>query len=146
MDCSHDKCLFEFTAGQITAMVDAYLTYRSPGLRSARMLRSIQEGLHETGSLEADATQVFEMNNVPMGSVVTCHVEITKGDDEGNLDLFMNSHGRFSDFECMSENGNSHESCSLEVTSDKLYVFVHAVSRASDFTVVCDVHRDGLIG
>lgn len=146
MDYSDDKCLFEFTEGQIAAMFDAYLAYRSPGSRSARALRPIQEDLHEIGSLETGATQVFEMNDVPTDSIVTCHVEITHDDEGGNLDLFMNSHGRFSDFECTSESSDDHESCSLKVTSDTAYIFVHAMSRVSEFTVVCDIHRDELIG
>jgi hypothetical protein len=145
MDYSDDKCLFEFTAGQISAMVDSYVTYRTPGSRSGRMLKHIHRGLHESGSLEAAATQVFQMNDVPINSVVQCHAEIAHDEEEGNLDLFMNSHGRLNDFECSSEGREDHQ-CSLMVIADSLYVIVHAKAKVTEFTVVCDIDHDELLG
>ncbi|GAX20209.1 pappalysin-2 [Fistulifera solaris] len=139
MDYSDDKCLFEFTAGQISAMVDSYVTYRTPGSR--RMLKPIHRGLREIGSLEAGATQVFQMNDVPMSSVVHCHAEIAHEEEEGHLDLFMNSHGRLNDFECSSEDREAHQ-CSLMAIADSIYVIAHAKLKISEFTIVCAINDD----
>ena len=57
----------------------------------------------------------------------------------------MNLHGRFNDFKCMSESDENYKSCSVKVTSNWVFVFVHATSRASEFTVVCDIDGDELI-
>ncbi len=145
MDYSSDSCLYEFTEGQISVMVNSYLAYRSPVSRSARNLRAIQTGFHESGSLDTDSTQVFEMNDVPKGSVVHCHVETTDDDEKENLDILVNSHGRFRDFECISEISDGRKSCSVHVSSDKLYVFVHATSTVFEFAVLCKIDGDLLL-
>ncbi len=136
--------MYEFTSGQIAAMLDSLEAYRSTGDASLFMANSISTtvGYYEMGPLETGVTQVFELQNIPPNSLMNCIVTPATADDDGNLDLFLNHHGEFHDFACSAETNDRVQICSMASSSQDesvAYAFVYAVSGVSSFTLDCRI-------
>ena len=137
--------MYEFTSGQMAAMLDNLQLYRSTTAESLFMANSISSvvGHFEMGPLATGATQVFELHEIPSDSLLTCTVTPTSSDDNGDLDLFLNDHGEFHDFACSAETNDRVQTCSMGSSSSQYgataYAFVYAVSGVSSFTLDCHV-------
>jgi hypothetical protein len=134
--------MYEFTSGQMAAMLDNLEAYRSTADASLFLANSISTavGYYEMGPLETGATQIFELQDILSDSLLTCIVTPTTADDNGDLDLFLNLHGEFHDFACSAETNDRVQICSMASSSQDegvAYAFVYAVSGVSSFTLDC---------
>ena len=141
MDYSDDHCLYEFTENQVLRMFAQFRLYRS-GLRQDITL---QNGVSsESTSMIQYELQTYVLSTSP-GSRVECTASAALG---GDIDMYMRDGAAplissgfglqsYQEADCVSENEQSSEGCSMLSSSGLAYISLYAYRGTADAVVTC---------
>ena len=142
MGYNDDICLYQWTPGQVAAMLANYDAYRVP--EEKRSLDSppilLERGLASDPprSILLQDLWVYSLAGIFDATMeVSCNATASTGD----IDLFLNWDGSLDHFECVSDSPYSNETCSMVNTNTiqtSAFAMIFGATTATDMVGTCD--------
>jgi len=135
LDYSDDRCVYEFTIGQIHVMHANIEFYRSQSTPDLLEVNLTNDTFSQNFTMAPEFTRQFYLDVPIENASVVCMTTA----DNGDIDLLMNWDGTLDQFECKSETSSSQEMCTMGPGSGTAYATVYSRGTTIDFQVRCTI-------